>query len=190
MAEAAFTILHGVAHFLLGHILDPALLSSAQKYFRPNSWLFISYISMICFLCLGPYLGYLNGIDRYVCLISHLVSVALFVAYVPAQFAFGAVQLFLNCWYCLPRVLFLGYVTNEAVSKRVDDGWALVSIAFLALMPVVFLEMLECDELIMPLGGHFVYDGSVLILSILYSATIWRQCGPAASLWPETSKLP
>merc|ERR1712039_174871 len=105
--------------------------------------------------------GFCNGVGRCLCVLVHLFAAWLFLARVPTQFAFGFVQLYLNAWYCAPRVLLLGSTTEEEVSRRVDDGWGVVSFGFLALMPVVFAEMLACDAFVMTYSGHFLYDGAI-----------------------------
>jgi len=97
-----------------------------------------------------------------------------FLQYVPLQFAFGAVQLVLNLWICLPRLALIG-CKEDYIGKRVDNGWSVVSIGVLLLMPVVFAEMLSCDSFLKAVGGHFVYDGSVLLMSTIYSRSIWQQ---------------
>jgi len=54
---------------------------------------------------------------------------------VPRQFTFGAVQLLLNLWFCLPRLLWLGTSSNAHISLRVDNGWLVASVGNLLLMP-------------------------------------------------------
>lgn len=186
MAVAGFTVLHGIAHLFIGHVLNKATLAAALEMavLWPISWLLVCFIFMTSFLSLGPYLGFRNGVDLRTCLVAHLVSIVVFISCVPDQFAFGAVQIVINCWYCLPRVLLLGYAKPEEISQRVDDGWALVSIGFLVLMPVVFVEMLACDGLMTPLGGHLLYDASVALLSVMYSAMAWRQCEAVSAKSP------
>merc|ERR1712048_801593 len=46
---------------------------------------------------------------------------------------------------CFPRLALVGCHSKEEVAKRVDDGWAVVSVGILCLMPIVFAEMLFCD---------------------------------------------
>merc|ERR1711957_804059 len=94
--------------------------------------------------------------------------------FVPIQFAFGFINLYVNVCYCVPRLLWLGTTTPPEVAARVDNGWAICSCGFLALMPVVFAEMLGCDSFYMGLGGHALYDGSIVLISANYSVALWR----------------
>jgi len=178
-AESAFTIMHGIAHLLLGHVLTKDTLAAIQATGVGGNLIY--FVFFFAFLGLGPFLGFQNGLDLRVCLVAHLVTVASLMAYIPPEFAFGAVQIVLTSWYCIPRVMFLGYAKPEAISQRVDDGWALISVGFFVLMPVIFIELLACDAFMLPLGGHLLYDISVLVLSVMYSATIWRQCDGTAA---------
>ena len=159
------------------------LLALSQDFMdsvRPTSlsWPLFAcyYVLMASFLALGPYMGFRNGLEPRLCLAVHLIATWAFIAYVPNQFAFGAVQLYFNSWYCFPRVIFLGWNKADEVSKRVDDGWDVFSLGFLLLMPVVFAEMLACDAIYRNWGGHFLYDGSILLIGTFYARTLWRQC--------------
>merc|ERR1712113_250641 len=114
------------------------------------------YIGGFCFLFIGPYAAYIFGMG-------------------PVQFAFGAVQLVLNFWICIPRLWTIGCESEEDICKRVDDGWAAASILFLAVMPVVFAEMLSCESFFQHVLGHFTYDMSTILATALYSVSIWSQ---------------
>jgi len=103
------------------------------------------------------------------------VSMFFLVAYVPPQFGFGAVQLVINLWYCLPRILWIGTAGKDAIHKRVDDGNAASSIGIAIVMPIVFAEMLECQAFYRAILGHFQYDFSLLVLTFATSACIWSQ---------------
>jgi len=179
MAEAAFTMFHGLGHLFIGQVLEKDFMNSVRPAVLPAHLLVGYYILLVAFLALGPYLGARNGVAPVVCVTAHLISIYAFMLYVPNQFAFGAVQLILNSWYCIPRVLFLGWKDPSDVAKRVHDGWDVVSKGFLLLMPIVFAEMLACDMVFMACGGHFVYDGMILLISTWYSVVIWRQCDSA-----------
>lgn len=104
------------------------------------------------------------------CLLIHGVSMLLFVLYVPLQFAFGAVQLVLNLWICIPRLILIS--PNEAL--RLHDGWPVISVGVLLLMPVVFSEMMLCEAFVKDFGGHALYDGSLLLLTACYSVSVWH----------------
>jgi len=173
-ATAVFTLLHGFGHLAIGHVLGADFMASVRP--RGLSWprLAAYYAATAAFLALGPFLGFWNGVRRLVCVVVHLASAWAFLALVPTQFAFGFVQLYLNVWYCAPRVALLGCASAEHVSRRVDDGWAVVSAGFLALMPVVFAEMLACDVLLMACGGHVVYDAAVVLISLAHSVAVWK----------------
>lgn len=174
-ATSLFTVLHGFGHiglWIIGFIWDASWGLSIRQ---DGASLMIAFAVMFFFLSLGPYLGFLNGVESPTCLLVHLFSTWAFVTYIPDQFAFGCVQLVLNSWYCTPRMFYVGWDTEEDISKRVDDGWAVVSAGFLLLMPLVFAEMLACDRLLSS-GGHLVYDGGILLILVAYAMNIWAQC--------------
>jgi len=157
-------------------VLGDDFMGSVRPSQLPLSLLLAYYLLMLTFLALGPYLGHLNDVPMFYCITLHFLSIYAFMAFVPQNFAFGGVQLCLNTWYCLPRVFNVGVSSAEDVSRRVDDGWWVVSYGFLLLMPVVFIEMLACDSFLLRYFGHFVYDGSILLISVWYSIEMWRQC--------------
>lgn len=179
MATAAFTIMHGLGHFFIGDVLDEDFMESVRPD-RLSFPLACGYYLLMCgFLALGPYLGVRNGMEPFFCAALHLVTTYAFMQYVPNQFAFGAVQLYLNGWYCLPRVLLLGWEKEKDIEKRIEDGWDIVSWGFLLLMPVVFVEMMACDSFLSQVFGHFCYDGAIVLISAWHATSIWRQLDEA-----------
>lgn len=182
MAVSAFTVLHGLGHFVIGNMVEKDFMSKVRpKDVSPE--LFVLYFVLtLALLALGPFLGHCNGVNPWVCIVLHILSAWAFLFYVPTQFVFGFVQLTLNAWYCAPRVALLGCESLEQVALRVDNGWATVSYGFFALMPVVFLEMLACDAFLIDFSGHFIYDGVIVVIVLAYSRSIWQEfeCGPGA----------
>jgi len=176
-AVAVFTVMHGLGHLLIGHVLGEDFMADVRPAMLPAFVLALYFLVAFVFLALGPYLGFCNGVSVRACAVLHFLSTWSFLQFVPTQFAFGFVQLYLNAWYCVPRVLFLGCTEPEAVAKRVDDGWAVVSSGFLLLMPVVFLEMLTCDIALIPVGGHVVYDATVIGIAAFHSQRVWYEHG-------------
>lgn len=177
MATAGFTIMHGLGHLFIGDLLGDDFMQSVRPDRLSFPLLCIYYLLLCGFLALGPYLGVRNGMEPLFCTAVHLVATYGFMQYVPNQFAFGAVQLYLNGWYCLPRVVLLGWEEAAEIEKRIGDGWDIVSWGFLLLMPIVFVEMLACDSFLRQVTGHFCYDGSILLISIWHATAIWRQLG-------------
>jgi len=175
MAVAAFTIMHGLGHLFIGEVLGENFMQTVRPDRLSYPLLAVYYLLLCGFLALGPYLGHRNGIPMGVCLAVHMVVTFLFMQYVPNQFAFGAVQLYLNGWYCLPRVALIGWEEETEIGQRIEDGWNIVSGGFLLLMPVVFIEMMACDSFLSRVTGHFCYDGSILLIIIAHSWAIWRQ---------------
>jgi len=173
IALSCFCMLHGMGH-LVFDVIGAELLQDLHPSTMSRLELAASYVGVGCFLAIAPYVGHHFGIDLKLCVLIHLTATLAFL-YVPLQFAFGAVQLILNCWYCLPRVLFFKCSEADAVRLRVDDGWAAASIGNLFLMPVVFSEMLWCESFYQSLGGHFAYDASILVLVLVFSASVWQQ---------------
>ncbi|CAJ1410844.1 unnamed protein product [Effrenium voratum] len=166
-----FTVLHGVAHGAIGALggLNPDFLDSLRPQHAPLPLALAVYLGIASFLAIGPFVGYVHGVPLGLCVMIHGLSMWLFVAYVPLQFAFGAVQLVLNFWICIPRLLLLGWRTPAEAAKRLEDGWPIISVGVLLLMPVVFSEMLLCESL-RHLSGHALYDGSLLLLTFVYSS--------------------
>jgi hypothetical protein len=175
MAVSAFTVMHGFGHAFIGLVLGADFMESVRPGNLPAVAFALYFVSVFAFLSLAPYLGYLSGVNPKLGFAIHLASTWAFLEYVPSQFAFGTVQLILNCWYCVPRILLIAADAPE----RVACGWHIVSFGFLALMPIVFAEMLACDTFLAAIGGHFVYDGAILIIVAFYSSAMWQNCdGP------------
>mmetsp|Transcript_29813 Transcript_29813/g.68683 ORF Transcript_29813/g.68683 Transcript_29813/m.68683 type:complete len:274 (-) Transcript_29813:45-866(-) len=162
-AAAGFTILHGVAHLFIGSMEG----KEAVKAIRTNAgWnmTIAMFCAASCLLAIGPYIGYCHKVSMKVLLTVHVLSCLFFVLFMPPEFAFGFVQLYLNFWYCIPRLWKIGCEKQEDVSLRVDGGFAVVSAGFLCCMPPVFLEMLTCENILQPMLGHVVYDGTILLV--------------------------
>ena len=126
------------------------------------------------FLAIAPFVGCMNGVPARLCTVIHVAQCAAFLHFVPYQFAFGAVQLVLNLWYCIPRSILVGCASPADIANRTQPVWVVTSLGLLAVMPVVFFEMLACDSLCMPLGGHFVYDLAVALLAAAYSVAAFH----------------
>ncbi|CAK9024054.1 unnamed protein product [Durusdinium trenchii] len=165
-----FTILHGLAHGGIGFFggLDAKFLDTLRPQHASPPVAMAVLLGISSFLAIGPFVGYVHGIPVSLCMLFHGTSMLLFVLYVPLQFAFGAVQLVLNLWICLPRLILI----NPQAPQRLCDGWPVISIGVLLLMPVVFSEMLLCDHGVATLGGHALYDSSLLLLTATYSLSI------------------
>lgn len=170
-----FNVMHGMGH--LGISQFSGGVEQAMNLGFSSPLMFArNYAGIFVFLALAPYLGYCFGVSAVPCLLIHVASTAAFM-FVPGQFTFGAVQLVLNFWFCVPRILWIGCDAADDVSKRVDDGWAAGSIGVAAIMPVVFAEMLGCDAFFRGILGHYLYDCSTLLLSAAFCACVWGQCG-------------
>lgn len=171
-----FNALHGLAHG--GIALIGGLDSEFLEHFRPS--IAPLHVSLLCFstlflfLGIGPFIGHLHGMSFGSCIAIHIPSMLAFMMYVPLQFAFGAVQLVLNIWICVPRLLLVGCIEEDDICSRVEHGWPLISTGVLLLMPFVFAEMILCDKLVKDLSGHFLYDCATLLLSVAYSSNIWK----------------
>ena len=181
---AAFTVLHGLGHVTLqggafGVEIKPFGVELAgdadfMSHLRPSELGVFSrafaayYAALFSFLGVGPVLGYYAGRMRpSACLALHSAVTLAFLAYVPTQFAFGAVQLVLNGWYCAPRLLWPSHCPHGPL-------WLTSSVGLVLLMPVVFAEMLLCDRGWRWLGGHALYDGSTVVLTAVASAVAWH----------------
>lgn len=182
MALSVFTVFHGFGHLMIGEFLDQDFMSTARRPQIPLAIAALHYVSAASLLALGPVIGWHSGVGRWTCVVIHLISTWMFLEFVPTQFGFGFVLLYLNVWFCAPRIVLLGYTSSEEVALRVDHGWAEASYGFLVLMPVVFAEMLACDTFVMSISGHFLYDGAVLLVTVAYCASIWQQLPPGAEL--------
>jgi hypothetical protein len=115
-----FTMMHGAGHFTLGRLVDEADfmagLRPAKLLEEDKPLTLIAYaLSVTAFLAIAPFMGFLNGVPSMLCSLIHLICSWCYISYVPTQFAFGAVQLILNLWYCVPRAIIIGY-TKEKVS--------------------------------------------------------------------------
>mmetsp|Transcript_66747 Transcript_66747/g.169188 ORF Transcript_66747/g.169188 Transcript_66747/m.169188 type:complete len:295 (-) Transcript_66747:141-1025(-) len=174
VAVSGFTVAHGFGHLMIGVVLENDFMANVRPSQVPIAYTALYYTVASVFLSIGPFLGFCNGVPRSLCVATHLFAAFAFLEFVPTQFAFGFVQLNLNAWYCTPRVFLLGTSGPEEISKRVDNGWAMASYGFLALMPVVFAEMMACDSFVMALSGHFLYDGAIVLIAAAYSAALWR----------------
>ena len=61
MATSGFTVLHGFGHLMIGSKGGEELIAQGKQ--APVC----SFVALLCFLLLGPYLGYLNGLRPRVC---------------------------------------------------------------------------------------------------------------------------
>ena len=172
---SVFDVLHGLGHLSI-HAFPHWTMDSRPPVLSA-SWM-AQYAVAFVFLGVTPVLGNAFGVPPRVCVALHGLQTFLFVR-VPRQFAFGAVQLLLNLWFCLPRLLWLGTSSNAHISLRVDNGWLVASVGNLLLMPVVFAELLLCETHYRPLLGHWLYDTSTVPLTIAFSVAAWREA-PAA----------
>lgn len=167
-----FNMLHGLAHHDIG-MKDGDL--SAQ---HPSqlTWLKFAqaYLFAIIFLGIAPFMGYLFGAPLVPLFIAHLFT-SLGFMYVPPQLAFGAVQLVIVCYYCIPRILWIGWETDEDLSLRVFNGWAVSSIGNLLLLAVVFSEAFACETFYKMAGGHVIYDLSTQLLTVMVTLALWKQ---------------
>eukprot|EP00933_Yihiella_yeosuensis_P051381 TRINITY_DN49302_c0_g1_i1.p1 TRINITY_DN49302_c0_g1~~TRINITY_DN49302_c0_g1_i1.p1 ORF type:complete len:305 (+),score=26.51 TRINITY_DN49302_c0_g1_i1:35-916(+) len=173
---SVFNVMHGLAHGAIG--LNGGLGADLVEQFRPANApihvTILTFVGLSSFLAIGPFIGYMHGVPPLLCAAVHFPAMWSFLEYVPLQFAFGAVQLVLNFWICIPRLALVGCKTASDIAMRVDDGWPVVSIGLLLLMPIVFLEMIGCEIAMQVWGGHFIYDFSTLIMSLAYSVVVWR----------------
>jgi len=170
LAVGVFDALHGVGHLMIGLIgIEAVAGREALRGRGPVLWL-LQYVIMACFLSIGPFVAHqVNKMRRPMCIVLHLLSIALFVQFVPVQFAFAAVNLFLNSWYCLPRILFFGAEAQSDIDVRTKDGYAVVSIGLLLVMLIVYAECLACDAFVRAWSGHLLYDCSILFVCIWYT---------------------
>merc|ERR1712048_810032 len=99
----------------------------ADTFFGHLGMYLLSFSFAFGFLFFGPYLGVKFGLSVRTCLALHCVESAVF-GFVPVQFAFGFIQLSINMWACLPRLIMIGCNSLGDVAKRIDDGWAVASI--------------------------------------------------------------
>jgi len=226
---ALFTVLHGLGHLLIYLVLSrgageggsgsPDFMASLRAlpeatveigalWLPPPSWQLLRLAAALCalfvFLAVGPALGAANGVGRGTCAALHVAQTVAFAAWVPTQFAFGAVQLVLNCWYCVPRLLLLheperggggggGGGGSAGICEKGGDGasWRFAGVGMLLLMPVVFAEMLGCDDELLRtgsgggvlgaarahlFGSHLAYDASILLFLAAHSVVVWREC--------------
>eukprot|EP00439_Symbiodinium_sp_Y106_P046520 s2251_g5.t3 len=173
-AVSVFTMLHGLAHGVIGYFggLNAEVLDNFRPQKAPPLLAVAVFIALASFLAVGPFVGYVHGVPLSLCSVIHAVSILLFLVYVPLQFAFGAVQLVLNFWICLPRLLLISASEPTQAEERERDGWPVISIGVLLLMPVVFSEMLLCDAFVKAASGHLLYDSSLLLLTAAYSISI------------------
>jgi len=167
-----FNILHGFGHYDI-HMKDGDLTAvQPSKLTWP---LFAgAYLFAFTFLGFGPFLGYLFGVPLVPLFCVHVFT-SLGFMYLPKQFAFGAVQFVINCYYCIPRIIWIGWDTEEDLRLRVDNGWAVNSIGNLLLMPVVFSEAFACETFYKMAGGHLLYDGSILLVTMVSTMVLWKQ---------------
>lgn len=191
LAVSVFNVMHGFGHGFIRALggMDADMLDTLRPANAPVHVTLGCFLGLSSFLAIGPFIGYMHGMSGAACLAIHLPAMLCFMQFVPLQFAFGSVQLVLNSWVCLPRLALVGWPAKEAhwspdfflateaqIAARLENGWLVVSAGLLLLMPVVFAEMLACDSFLHSLSGHFLYDFSTLLMSAVYSVSIWRQC--------------
>lgn len=170
-----FTIMHGFGHFLISS-LDQDFMESVRPSRLPWLTLLGYYMCTVAFLGIGPWLGVVNGAPLWPCVALHLSMGWAILAYLPTQLAFGAVLIVVNLWYCVPRLLLIGCDDSEGggAAQRSQNSWAAISLMLPFLMPVVFAEMLWCEAVLRPLGGHLLYDLSTDLAAVVYSVVLWR----------------
>ena len=173
---AVFTALHGMGHLLVGEVMAVDFMEQTRpgNLLANHPLLFVPYVTVVAvFLGIGPWLGVAQGVPLKNAVFVHTLTVWIFIVHVPTQFAFGAVQLVLNLWYCVPRLLLVGCTSKEDIARRVDPAWAASSIMLPLLMPVVSAEMASCQHL-RRFGGHLLYDLSTDVFAVVYSVVLWH----------------
>lgn len=178
---SVFAVLHGLGHLAI-HAF-PNFTMNVRPPVLSALWL-LQYCVAFVFLGVAPVLGSAFGVPARLCVALHAVQTLLFVR-VPRQFAFGAVQLLFNLWFCMPRLLWLGTSSEADIARRVDHGWLVASVGNLMLMPVVFAELLLCEMFYRPLLGHWLYDTATVVLTLAFSVAVWR--GKAATGGADTA---
>jgi hypothetical protein len=144
-AISVFDVLHGLGHLSI-HAFPQWTMGSRPPVLSA-SWL-LQYGMAFVFLGVTPVLGSAFGVPPRVCVALHALQTLLFVR-VPRQFAFGAVQLVLNFWFCLPRLLWLGTNSKAHVALRVDHGWLVCVCVCVCVCVYVFVCMYACMHVCM-----------------------------------------
>lgn len=177
MTVSAFTIMHGLGHLFIGQLFRAGMYEWPETKPSQNPVLVTAAImaGYLIFLSMAPYLGYCSGVHPAICVLVHVASSLIYLEFFPAQFSFAWVLLYLNVWYCAPRVMLIGSSRPRHIALRVDEGWDVASFGFLALMPVVFAEMLTCDMFVKGLSGHFLYDLSIQVAAVVYCKSLWSK---------------
>eukprot|EP00928_Gymnodinium_smaydae_P007470 TRINITY_DN12685_c1_g1_i1.p1 TRINITY_DN12685_c1_g1~~TRINITY_DN12685_c1_g1_i1.p1 ORF type:complete len:282 (-),score=26.50 TRINITY_DN12685_c1_g1_i1:231-1076(-) len=173
LVASLFCVLHGIAHLTID-ILGPGF--QLEVHPSKTSWLGFaaSFSGTAAFLAIGPVVGVLFGVPLALAIPLHL-AMSFGMLCIPQQFAFAGVQLIINLWYCAPRLLWIGAGNDTAISKRIDNGFAVNSIGNLMLMPVVFAEALACESFYRRLSGHLLYDSSILVVVAVNTVLLWNQ---------------
>jgi len=189
VAGSGFNMLHGLGHLAI-YIADSLGITLTDSVgmadrIAASAWpwleLLAIFLGLASFLAIAPVVGWFFGVPGRLAVSLHLAQVVLFMATVPQQFSFGAVQLVLNLWFCLPRVLWIGTTSTEDVAKRTPAAFVVGSVSMPLLMSVVFAEMLGCDTFYRAWGGHFLYDFSILSITLVSSAAVWRSSNSAGT---------
>ncbi len=179
---------HGFAHLLI-HTHPEILIS------EPGDFLSLAWAALVLRTFAGfgfaPVMGWALGCPGWVAVGVHTLVSALFI-YIPPTFSFGAVQLVINSWYCVPRLIYTGYggvyePDHLGTWERTTGGMDAASIGITLIMPVVFAEMLGCDSFFRGILGHFLFDFSTMLLGIAVYIVISRAIqGKPALLWEFT----
>lgn len=166
-------IFHGLGHNAI-HNKESSMDMPVSLLKEPVDKAAGRVIFSMFFLAVGPWLGKINRVPSWFCLLVHLFFSAIFAEGIPPQFGFAFVLAYINGWLTISRICNVGCTKKEDVALRVDDGWWQVSIGSILPVPVIFSELLMCDVYFKSMGGHFWYDFAIIALTGWQLSAFWR----------------
>lgn len=177
LVAAVGAVFHGLAHL---EIHDKLQKEGSEKTPLPSltteplDKILGRVFFAVMFLAIGPWLGKLNRVPAWFCLIVHLIFSVMFAEGVPEQYGFATVLAYINGWVTISRICNIGCTKPEDVAMRNDDGWFQTSMGSIIPVPIIFSELMGCDAYFKSMGGHFWYDFSLLLIMSWQTFCFWR----------------
>jgi len=97
------------------------------------------------------------------------VLVGVFAVFVrKPRFALLYINITILLCVSLPRAFAIGYTSDKDISLRADTPlYYLHTAAGLLVATVIFVEPFYCDEFVSKIGGHFLFDMSLMVQAIV-----------------------
>ena len=184
---AAYLFSHSYGHFVAGTELNqPARMDDGDTDMAWNELFILAAI-----LSIGPFGGvnYLTKAGKMKeGLVANAIAGAVLVVYIAVyamyvrkpRYALLYINVTILLSLAIPRVMAVGCRSEKDVSMRVDVPYLYANTAAdLLVAVVVFAEPFYCDAFVAGIGGHLLFDASLLLQAVVKAISYDREKGGA-----------